>query len=141
MPTFIDHIYQYKHNQACARHLLEHTPFLDWAVIAAFYSALHIVDAGLSNLNITFNQGSGNQTSWHAWRVNTAQRTFGNACYRAYRELKIASERARYLSDQPKGCNSIPAIDRFNSTDFNDYVKINLQTVLDEVHKKCGNIK
>lgn len=54
MPTKEQHLHQAQHNEAfLAVFDLARSPFLDWAVTAAFYAALHYLRALMSKLNYT----------------------------------------------------------------------------------------
>lgn len=53
MPTEAIHQLQAQHNERLSRGLiLLSPPFLDWAVTACFYTALHLVDSHLARLGI-----------------------------------------------------------------------------------------
>ena len=96
MADFIDHVQQAKHNLSCANTFLNLGTCRDWAITAAFYSAVHFVEAGFSTIPHI------RHTSSHATRNSECQLTFGN-CYRQYRKLFNASIIARYL----QGANSV----------------------------------
>lgn len=46
MPTLMQHAVKAKHNETFFRGFdLDATPYLDWVVVAVFYTALHLVEA------------------------------------------------------------------------------------------------
>lgn len=86
MLTRQDHLAQAAHNEALADSLVG-SAFTDWAVIALFYAALHLVDAHSHPVRY----------SSHAARlryVRTTPTLF--PIYFHYQELKTRSEAARY---------------------------------------------
>ncbi len=48
MPERVYHRRKAQYNTKVAAHLREHTPYIDWAVTATFYAALHLVDSMLA---------------------------------------------------------------------------------------------
>lgn len=50
MALLADHIRQANHNQECAKFMLGDTTMRDWAITAAFYSAIHFVEAGFTTI-------------------------------------------------------------------------------------------
>lgn len=86
------HLIQADHNRDCARMLTANPPaaYRDWAVIAAFYAALHYLEALLTTTEEKHSLGS------HADRVKLAGTYLGSA-YFTYWNLYQTSRDLRYL--------------------------------------------
>lgn len=110
------HIRQARHNAALARELIDSGyRYRDWAVVAAFYAAVHYFEARLhdeppfihpaaiapirhTETSIPTAAGSG-RYSPHRWRETLIAHNCSRATRNAYRELRAASEKARYHTD------------------------------------------
>ena len=111
----IAHIRQAQHNEELAKKLVEDGyQFKDWAVTAAFYAALHYFEARLhqeppftypgisgrifhSESSIpTYDNSARYRYSNHGWREQLIRRNCDRATVTAYRELRDASQIARY---------------------------------------------
>ena len=100
MPAQAQHLEQARANRAFAERLLELGPsdptFRQWAVTAAFYCAVHCVEAYLARL--------GRHSQDHEHRRQLICRGGVAAVppevFRAYRQLQQWSEQARYLMGQ-----------------------------------------
>jgi uncharacterized protein (UPF0332 family) len=90
MPSVNEHIQQAEKNERFFNDFdLKNTQFLDWAITALFYSALHYVDAYLA----TKSQHPFNHRK-RDWRLTKEQKL--KNIYSYYVELKNRSEDARY---------------------------------------------
>jgi len=89
MPSKDAHLWQAKHNETLFSQLLT-TEFLDWAVTAIFYSALHHVDAYLATKDIHPSFHYKGRDRWVATESNLRH------IWNQYRWLKEKSEAARY---------------------------------------------
>ena len=90
MPSAQVHRRQAQHNEAFIKSFdLDTTPYLDWVVTAAFYTALHLIDAYLDTRNIHLSTHRGRDSL--IWSVRKLR-----PLYSAYRRLKHRSEEARY---------------------------------------------
>jgi len=105
MAEFTVHIQQADHNRAVSSHLLQQDSFHDWAVTAAFYSAIHYFEAWLfdrserhTEENVPSNKDGELQYTVHGWRERLVHKSLPKEAFKAYRQLKEASETARYLS-------------------------------------------
>lgn len=99
------HLAQAKHNEQLAGKLLEDPPFQDWAITAAFYSAVHYIEGFLfdrpeqhTETSIPVRDDGEFAHTAHVWREKLVERRLGRAAHKAFRTLHVASEQARYLS-------------------------------------------
>lgn len=132
----MDYINQAKHNKACASELAQTGRYKDWAVTATFYSAIHYVEAGLEWMRRSHpNKNCPAGVSIHDVREAIVKSMFRN-CYYQYRDLRIASQNARYLQDNVAGSAS----SYFTQAAVNEFITVNLQQVQNEVERvaKCS---
>ena len=95
MPNETTHLAIANHNQQLIELLLPHiNDYADWITTVAFYKALHIVEAVLSNDN-TIRHGIDHQSRENILKRNSKYKHI----YTYYRPLYAASLVARYLSD------------------------------------------
>ena len=152
MSDRIAHIRQAQHDEDLAKKLVENGyQFKDWAVTAAFYAAVHYFEArlhqepqftcpGISS-RIFHTESSiptyGNSTryrySHHGWREQLIRRNCDRATVTAYRELRNASQIARYhegvvVSSTAHEHYSNQAVDRLVSI-LLERVKVGLEVV------------
>lgn len=103
MPERVYHLKKAAYNVEVAKHLAQDTPYIDWAVTATFYAALHIVDSMLDYASHlpkderhprkhSANAGDGNGGRGRSQLVAAEF----SAIRKAYRSLEEASRRARY---------------------------------------------
>jgi len=91
MPSPEQHFQQAEHNKAFIESLdLETTPYLDWVVTGAFYSALHLVEWFLTSKGYTGRRDHRLRDAYMAREADL------QAIYNDYTELKYQSEGARY---------------------------------------------
>jgi hypothetical protein len=91
VPTTSEHIDRAKQNLRFAESFdLKTTPYLDWAIAAYFYAALHLVDALLWK-NDSFNPANHEQR-----RDAVKSKWYLRGIKDEYRSLKDHSEEARY---------------------------------------------
>ncbi|MCU1670836.1 MAG: hypothetical protein JWP40_3763 [Blastococcus sp.] len=103
MPERVYHLSKAAYNVEVAKHLREDTGYIDWAVTATFYAALHIVDSmldGLAHLpkderHPRKHSANGNDGNGGRGRNQLVAAEFP-AIRKAYRSLEEASRRARY---------------------------------------------
>lgn len=101
MPERVYHRRKSLYNTEVTAHLREHTTYVDWAVTATFYAALHLVDSMLAvapdlpkdEQHPGKHSGSGGKGNGGRGR-NQLVAEFG-AIRKAYRSLEEASRRAR----------------------------------------------
>jgi hypothetical protein len=136
MTDLVSYINQSKYNEKIARFLLNSTKFLDWSITVAFYSAIHFVNAGLcfDGLEINY-QTTNNDDSIHAKRQKLVQSKYGNNCYKSYRNLRVASNKVRYL-EQYSGIDEIPSLSYYEINEVKDFIEIDLKCIKDEILKK-----
>ena len=100
MADLVDHVAQAKHNFACASKFLTDTPCRDWAITAAFYAAVHFAEAGFTATDVGHSEtGRPQNEEPHAYRERQVLSKFGDACYKSYRKLRVASYNVRYLAN------------------------------------------
>lgn len=108
------HIRQARHNEALARELVSNGyRYRDWAIIAAFYAAVHYFEARLHDTPAFTHPEAGapvrhteeslppapagvGRRSPHQWREQLLARNCDRVTWNSYRELRLASEKARY---------------------------------------------
>jgi len=91
MPTAEQHRRQAEHNKAFIQSFdLDTSPFLDWVVTAAFYTALHLVEWYLKTKGLT---GRRDHQLRDAYIARTSEL---QPIYADYTELKFQSEASRY---------------------------------------------
>ncbi len=90
MPKVHDHVTKAKHDEAFVLSLeLSTTPYLDWAITALFYAALHYVEAYFATMK--------RHSPDHRTRDSAVHRDFKiKGIYNDYNELKNYSINARY---------------------------------------------
>lgn len=91
MPDLAIHQRQAEHNQRVSAHLqAAGDEYLDWAVTAMFYSAMHMIDQVLAH------SGNVHPRSHQQRRSAIGQQSQLAPIYRDYRELEWQSQRSRY---------------------------------------------
>ncbi len=91
MPDLATHQRQAEHNQQAAAYLqTAGDEYLDWAVTAMFYAALHMLDQALAH------SGNIHSRSHLQRHAVIAQQPQLAPIYRDYRELEWQSQRSRY---------------------------------------------
>ena len=135
MGSFIDHLNQAKHNIACAEEFLDNCDCYDWAVTAAFYAALHFVEAGFTCTPVGHTETHRpSRKQPHTHRLEMVKDHFGTPCWKHFRKLYNASLQVRYLDVSKAGI----ATDFLKITDARRFVTGNLAEVRKEVHNKSG---
>lgn len=134
MPDWTQHSSQAEHNADCAKAMLKDPRFLDWAVIAAFYAALHFVEVGRQFIaDDSLNGLPDDDESLHIQRQNFVEKHVGHDCYVSYRKLRIASENARYLNSI--GTHPGPMNLVFRKPNVEKLINEDLEFVRSEVEK------
>ena len=102
MPERVYHHRKAHYNVEVAAHLHGQTPYIDWAVTATFYAALHLVDSMLAVSDLPKDEqhprkhsAAGTPGNGGRGRNQLVASEF-NAIRKAYRSLEEASRRARY---------------------------------------------
>ena len=126
MPLCSDHIEQAEHNKSFAEQLIETKPMLykDWAVIGAFYSAVHFIEAYRANKN-------GDHSDGHLNRNLFVIQEFPKKISKAYMKLSRLSRILRYLELAGKIYPSKGTW--INDADVMAFVTISLINVEEEV--------
>ena len=117
MPSQAQHLKQAQHNEAyLASFDLAKSPYLDWAVTAAFYSALHYLRALMAKYGYTNVSSYGDMDKAFDRLAVLKQNP---AVHDSYRQLKDDSRDARYNMWKPGGGDVTDARDEmFKVRDF-----------------------
>jgi hypothetical protein len=108
------HLAQARHNFRLYQKLKGEGEFLDWAVTALFYAALHLVQACL----IDIASDAFDYPRSHEQRDSFIRRKLGDV-WLPYNFLQNQSTRARYHPDQPK-----PSLDRLQQYEGDHFAMI-----------------
>lgn len=139
MALFSVHISQAKHNERVANHLAGSPEMYDWGITAAFYSAIHYLEAKFFSLpqivhtetSIPRYPDGELQYTGHTWRQRLVRRHLPPAVYKAFRKLRENSETARYLSGGQIGPNwaplDVPATQFFRQKDAQNMLRRDLR--------------
>lgn len=107
MPSLPDHVAKARHNESFIGQLGQPpAQFPDWAVIGAFYAALHYVDAYLSLRNI--HPPTHHQRSGYVARMRDLR-----GVYPDYRTLEDTSRDARYTNNPVSPGNVASSLQNF----------------------------
>jgi len=128
MGDFAVHVSQAKHNESLAEFLLD-KPYFDWSITACFYSAIHYVEARLfiefvesdkkhSETSIPVDDKGEWLVTPHRWRERLIQNHFSKSVWKSFRNIKEASELARYLSYFPNKQASFKDVPSFKLFEF-----------------------
>ncbi len=138
MADLVDHIAQAKHNLACASKLIRDIQCRDWAITATFYSAVHFAEAGFTAVSDVGHSDIHRPSDQepHAYRERLIREKYGEACYKSYRKLRVASYNVRYLADwQTKTGTSL---DYYNQATAEKFLTVELPLVRQEIQKAVG---
>jgi len=133
----ISHIEQAKHNEKCAVFLIDTAPkYRDWAITAAFYAAVHLVEACFTTQKAIGHTESapdrGNQEK-HSYRIKKIRHLAPDA-YKSYKRLFDASYNVRYLNNSGShGLTS--AAQYYSEATVRKLVKEHLSVVRTELEK------
>ncbi|MBP8972983.1 MAG: hypothetical protein KBH93_03840 [Anaerolineae bacterium] len=137
MADLISHIEQARHNEECANFLLENAPeFRDWAITAAFYAAVHLVEACFtSRRDIGHTETARDRAQdeeKHRYRARKV-RELARGAYDSYKDLYEASSNVRYLTKP---------IEYYDQEAAQKFVRKHLLNVRTELEKAFGlNLK
>jgi len=138
MADDVTHLSQAKHNEDLANKLVSKKPFHDWGITAAFYASIHYFEYYLfktqkkhTETDIPSNRNGENRCTPHAWREKLAFKMLSRPAFISFRDLKDASETARYLSlcRDPAMWTDSPASEHFKLQDAKDLVEKDLLEV------------
>lgn len=134
MADLLSHVEQSKHNKRIAHALLQDPICRDWAVTAAFYSALHRAQAGFVYLSETLPEDQAGPGSVHTKRQAMVRQLFGRTCFLKYRLLREASNNVRYIPGY-NGTNNPPSHCYVDHATARQMFDQDLQTIYDEIIK------
>jgi hypothetical protein len=132
---------QAEHNERVANHLAGSPEMYDWGITAAFYSAIHYLEAKFFSLpailhtETSIPEGSDGKLQYtaHAWRQAVVREKFPPTVYKAFRKLRENSEIARYLSHAQSGPGwsplDVPATQFFKQGDAHNMLRKELHDV------------
>lgn len=138
MADLVDHIAQAKHNLACAGKLIRDTHCRDWAITATFYSAVHFAEAGFTAVPDVGHSDIRRPTDEepHAYRERLIREKYGEACYRSYRKLRIASYNVRYLAGWQTRTET--SLGYYDQTAAEKFLTVELPRVRSEIQNAIG---
>ncbi|MEW6579651.1 MAG: hypothetical protein AB1435_10705 [Chloroflexota bacterium] len=134
MADLISHIEQARHNEKCANYLLENAPeFRDWAITAAFYAAVHLVEACFTSQGDighteTALERRAKDEEKHRYRARKVKE-LAHGAYDSYRGLYEASSNVRYLTKP---------IEYYDEEAARKFVRKHLFNVRTELEKAFG---
>ncbi len=136
MANLLDHLKQAEHNKSFAEEL-DVNPDLrhwDWLITAAFYAAVHYVEAlfFLDPGIVHTEEACPDSVTEHAYRAGKVKELLGNECWKSYRNLQDASYNVRYLGLARKRPAKI-AIDYYTRDDAKRMYSVHLSKVRDAV--------
>lgn len=136
MGDFIDHVDQALHNLECAKSFLKNRNTHDWAITAAFYSAVHFAEAGFSTVPEIGHTETATpiNMSAHAFREKQIQDRCDYKCWANYRKLRLASQEMRYLKSSSTGIS----LDYYSPDDVRGFVNQTLDEVRKGIAKQFG---
>jgi hypothetical protein len=138
MADFIDHLNQAKHNLGCATKFLNDCQCRDWAITAAFYSALHFVEAGFTTITdiVHSDLKRPEDENAHSFRTRMVKDKYGKECWMSYRKLFNASYNVRYLA--LSGSQVGNALSYYDHEDVIDFINKDVTKVRQEVQSHSG---
>lgn len=141
MASLIDHVNQSKHNKKIASQLMTNPDTRDWAITAAFYSALHRVSAGLEFKGISLKiDTTGENPGLHKQRIEKIRNVFSKDCFIAYKKLYSASLLVRYI-ENCSGSTHIPSHSYYDHSAAKSLLENDLRTVYQEIVKAAPGAK
>lgn len=100
MATFSEHIQQAKRNLAFLQNINQTVPdSIDWQVTVAFYTALHLVNAHITNSGLQYRRHTDVKDALNPFNKLSLSR-LAEEEYTAYISLQSLSRRARYLVNE-----------------------------------------
>jgi hypothetical protein len=99
MADLVAHVQQASHNERCANYLLATAPDArDWAITAAFYAAVHLLEACFTSVPVGHTESAPDRGDEdpHTYRSRKVRELAGSA-YVSYKKLLNASYHVRYL--------------------------------------------
>ena len=128
-----DHLAQARHNTELAEFLAQGMKYKDWVITAAFYAAVHYVEAMLYRDHKWHSEKEcGDGRSPHAWRLQCLRELSTPQCWVQYRDLYDASKKVRYLGLWEKR-GSRTADTYFQEEDVRRFLEQNLPTIRSEL--------
>lgn len=139
MPDLIAHVQQAHHNLHCAAEILKDPSCRDWAITAAFYAAIHFVEAGLTSYPSTELKDLIGDDGYHNQRQELVRVKFTQECYRNYRKLREASQNVRYLVNWGGRKSSTgTSLGYYSLDDATKMVSEYVSTIKNEIEKETG---
>jgi len=139
MADLPDHCHQAIHNEKCAKLILATDGHArDWSITAAFYSAIHLVEAAFTTKPDIGHSEAADRggLSPHDYRQKMVFELAPPA-FESYRKLREVSRTVRYLS-APSQYGGVPALEYVTEADARDLIGKKLSTVRDELEKAFG---
>jgi len=132
MGDYQAHLIQARHNE-CLIHFLnpDSIDFPDWVITAAFYSALHYVEAGFNNNDSILHSHIHKRLkeSVHDTRLRLIANSYSKKVYKSYKNLLDASYISRYLWDKASRQDILPGYRYYSRQNVRDFYDIDLANV------------
>lgn len=141
MADLVDHVRQAAHNEACAKFLLHDKPeYRDWAITAAFYSAVHLVEACFSTMQEIGHTETADDRAddegKHQFRERKV-RELARGAHKSYRKLREASYNVRYIPKVAAGGGQV-ALDYYDEQAARLFIERDLSTIRMELQSAFG---
>ena len=140
MADLLAHVEQARHNETCANLILAtDVNARDWAITAAFYSAVHLVEAGFTTMhNIGHSEMAADRgkRGLHKYREDKMLGV-SRPAYDSYRKLSNASYNVRYLPSTAPG-GSLFALLYYKEPEVRKMLEVYLPTVRSELERALG---
>lgn len=135
MATREAHIDQAKHNRNFAKQLLQVAPeFRDWAVIAAFYAAVHYVEACFYEVPAI--KHSDHRANPHNFRKVELAKCSSKELYLHYNLLFEAAHKARYLQSAMTRSSAVASLRLISTDAARTLIEVDLPTVQELLEKE-----
>jgi hypothetical protein len=127
MAPYQAHLDQARHNTELAQYLAQDMVYKDWVITAAFYAAVHYVEAAFAKRGWHGDQTGGE--SPHIWRLNQLRqrKEYPTDCWKAYKSLYESSRKVRYLLLWQE--TSSVANSYYSDDDVRQFLTEDLQTI------------
>jgi len=132
MGSFQAHLIQARHNEELIHFLdLDSMDFPDWVITAAFYSALHYMEAGFNNNDniLHSNMWKRRGEPIHNARLRLLAANYSHQAYKSYKNLFDASYISRYLWDRAMQQDILSGYRYFTRQEVRDFYDIDLANV------------
>jgi len=129
---------QAEHNQEFAKSLdqQQNLKFWDWLITAAFYAAVHYVEAFFFTVNAIGHTEKAHSQNPHKFRQHNVKEYLGIDCWKSYRKLQDASYNVRYLALATSKHKLGTATSYYKRKDASTFLVVDLKKIQETVTKK-----